>query len=251
MRLASPASLAFLASLTAAALALAASSCGDDDMPLACVGDYLGDPAAPMEIELFALGEDLLPRELPACGPVDIVEPPQGGRVLFIGVRARNLDPCDVKMSGALRDPTDESISGLEARSTIFRPIAGRPGWGETSAGGDTENGFRYVANIPVCPNMTANNRDIQQQVGLVEIALTDKRGKRGNLRQPVFPRCAQPDRNKRVTCECLCQAGYTISKCLDVTMFPESPDAGACYPTDMGSGGGDGGGSDGSSDGG
>lgn len=208
---------------------LGGAGCGDDPQAPACVGAYLGDEAAPMELELFYLGEDLLPHELPACGAIDIVEPPQGGRVLFVGVRAKNLDPCDTKMAGALRDPGDDSISGVENRSTQFRPVAGRAGWGETSAGGDTENGFRYVANIPVCPNMTTNGRDIQQLVGLLEISLTDKRGKKGSLRRSVVPRCAQSDARKRATCECLCEADYTTEKCLNVATWPESPDAGTC----------------------
>ena len=40
-------------------------------------------------------------------------------------------------------------------RSTKLDPIAGRPGWVQTSPGGDPTNGFRYVTNIPVCANIS------------------------------------------------------------------------------------------------
>ena len=82
--------------------------------------------------------------------------------------------------------------------------------------------------------------------VDRVEVSIIDKRGKRGSVRQRVFPRCAQPDTRKRAMCDCLCQQDYTLDKCKDVMNFPESPDAGACFPTESDGGTGDGGMSDG-----
>lgn len=192
-----------------------------------CTIAYLGEPTLPARLELYYLGEDLLPHDVSACGPLDIVEPPQGGRVLFVGLRGTNLDPCGLSIYGSLLDPRDDSIIGVEMRTTQLLPIAGRPGWGQTAASGDPTNGFSAVANIPVCPNLGA--RDVQQQLGLVRIELTDRRGKQARITERVFPRCAQPDAAHRAACECLCQGGYTPAKCLNVTMFPDSPDAGSC----------------------
>lgn len=219
-----------------------------EDMGIGCTGAYLGDPERPMELELFYLGSDLLPHDLPACGPLDIVAPPQGGFVTFVGVRATNLDPCNAKMAAGLRDPRDQSLLGLEARSTIFAPIAGRPGWGATSAGGDSENGYRYVANIPACPNMSSDEhpRDIPQEVTLVDILITDQRGKKAEIVVRAVPRCAQATVAARAFCNCSCQANYTGGKCTTngggpVTTFPERPDAGACFPVDVDGGSSDG----------
>ena len=220
------------------ALSLLQAGCpADPPPPPACTLAYLGDPAQPMQIELFYLpvGDGpsfgvkggAAPQDLTACGPVDIVQPPQGTRVLFVGARANNLDPCNASLTTALRDPATNAIVGSpDIRSTVLVGIAGRPGWGETPASGDNEHGFANVGNMQVCPNFEGT-RDIQQQPWLLEVDLKDRSGKKGQVLQRVFPRCALGD----ATCECTCQTGWTAMKCSGVDMWPQSPDAGACFP--------------------
>ena len=213
----------------AAVIGCAAEAPPSDLASSVCGVGYLGDPAAPMVLELYYLGVDLLPHELPPCGAIDIVEPPQGGRVLFVGVRATNLDPCHASLGGQIRDPSDGTILGSQMRSTEFQPIAGRSGWGITSRGAGEMNDFSYTSHIAVCPNRSESGHDIQQQPALLEIEVIDMSGKRGRVSQRVIPRCAEPGTTKHALCECLCQADYSAAKCRDVTTFPDSPDGGSC----------------------
>lgn len=209
-----------LAILSPLALFLAACPA---DPPTRCKTGILGDPARPVQLELVRLDEDRAVRDVAACGSVDVVKPPQGGKVVFIGLRATNLDGCGIDLNAAIRDPATRQVIGAEERTVNLVPIAGRPGWGETSSAGDFENvGVDNFANIAVCPNVTA--RDLQRQPQLLDVKITDKAGRVGRAQAVVVPRCAQKDPVVLAECECTCEAGYRIDKCLNVTSW----DAGA-----------------------
>ena len=73
----------------------------------------------------------------------------------------------------------------------------------------------------------------------MIDILIVDQAGKRGEIVQRVFPRCAQPTAAKRSFCNCNCASRYAVGKCTGpggepVENFPEPPDAGACYPPDL-----------------
>src|SRR5687768_9052150 len=57
-----------------------------------------------------------------AEGTVPILEPPQGGRVIFLGARARNLDGCPIKISSTLVDQCDGRTLATESRDIIMKP---------------------------------------------------------------------------------------------------------------------------------
>src|SRR4051812_17954769 len=71
-----------------------------------CTVGFLGDEKKPVQLEITA--RDVAGRAVPVKegDDVAVVFPPQGGRVIFVGVRATNLDACQMTLSGVLRDVT-------------------------------------------------------------------------------------------------------------------------------------------------
>ncbi len=181
-----------------------------------------------MQLEAIYIGEDEKIHDVVACGPVDIVKPPQGGKVIFAGIRATNLDGCGLKLDVALRDPESRGILGGEIRTVNLTPMADRPGWGQSSGEGNlAEFGFGDFANMAVCPNFTG--RDVQRLDGLLDIHVTDKAGRKGSLAVHVVPRCAQKTEAALAECECTCEANTTLDKCKNVVSWDAGADTGAC----------------------
>jgi hypothetical protein len=139
--------------------AVAFTGCADDDtapppVPEVCKL-FLGDPELEPEMEIRALvfGAGSVP--LADGDGIDIITPPQGGRVVFAGVRATNLCANGVQLSGSLRDPPTGQIR-FESRTLNLEP--GDDGWGSS-----VDVDISTFANIPVCPNQWSS-RDIFDQ---------------------------------------------------------------------------------------
>src|SRR6185437_13326487 len=73
-----------------------------------CAAGYLGDRAAPPRMELRQLLADGGDVPIKDGDDLDVLFPPQGGRVAFVGVRATNVDGCGIQVTGVLRDPTTQ-----------------------------------------------------------------------------------------------------------------------------------------------
>src|SRR3712207_1673594 len=77
---------------------------------------FVGDSSSAMEFEVVyrtVQGEVERANEM---GKIPLIQPPQGGKVLLVGVRARNLDPCSLIISTALVDPASDAVVALERR---------------------------------------------------------------------------------------------------------------------------------------
>lgn len=142
-------------------------------------------------------------------GVVDLVRPPQGGHVVFIGARATGLCGDNATLRGRLRFE-DETFIALEGRSLDFRPIDGLPGWGRP-------NYFSIagVANVPVCPNNTG--RALLGTTLLLEAEVEDRDGTKPVGRVEVTLRCGQVDAGCRALCECECDEDYELGVGCDV----------------------------------
>lgn len=165
-----------------------------------CTLPFLGDDTMDPQIELFYFGADQMDHPLTEGGGIDIIEPPQGGRVLFVGVRATNVDPCGVTFTGALRDP-GTTLVRFDTRN--FNLVDDGTGHG-ASVPGDIAS----YANIPVCHN-TWTDLDVYGSTFTLEVTLKDKRGRETMKSMSVVPTCAEPD--KRAQCECICEGGYML----------------------------------------
>lgn len=189
-----------------------AGDAGDADLSSVCPTGYLGDPNADMEIELRALEADGTDVPLNDGDDLAIIFPPQGGRVAFVGVRARNLDGCGVQITGALRDLTTQQVR-LDGRTVNL--IKETDGFGVSGQGTGSDiaasSEIGDYSNVPLCPNQWAS-KDIYDQPFQLELLVTDRRKKTMTKKITVTPRCAETG-DKLAGCRCLCRNGYVLGE--------------------------------------
>ncbi|XXX75505.1 hypothetical protein WMF30_48435 [Sorangium sp. So ce134] len=191
-----------------AVLLLAAPACGDDGEPPrppvngTCTFGYLGEEGAPTQIEVIALDSSDVARPVADGDGVDIIMPPQGGRVLFLGVRATNLNACGVQLTGALRD-TESGRVMSEARTVNLKPTG--DGWGAS-----VDVDISTFANVGVCPN-NWSSRDIFDQDYEIEVQVKDREGRTASQIMQVRPACNEPE--FEVECRCVCKHGYILGE--------------------------------------
>jgi hypothetical protein len=186
---------------------------GPDAGP-ACSTPYAGDRSAATKIEVIALGPGQALHVVDAGATVPLIFPPQGGRVIFSGVRALNLDPCAVTLAGALRDEATMEVR-VDTRTVDLVPTSG--GWVESNPAD-----ISSFSNIPVCPNEWSVTSLYGAAYQLV-MSVTDSAGKTATATLEVHPTCAEPD--NLAECLCICMAGYVLGQsCADAG----APDGGS-----------------------
>jgi len=201
------------------ALIASASACGDSGTggggaggspPAACEFPFIGDETAPPEIEIFAYGADGADYPISDGTVLDIIEPPQGGRVIFVGARARNLPGCGLLLTGALRDPTSQQVR-FDTRTVNLKPDS--EGWGSVELGN-----LSVYANIPVCSNKWSD-QDIFGGDFSLEVKLKDKQGGEVEKIVNVTTACTAvsqaetPPEATLAGCFCICKAGYVTGE--------------------------------------
>lgn len=171
-----------------------------------CTTGFVGDQTKDPEMTLTVLGAVTGPGA--AATPVTdgdtvpLIFPPQGGRVIFVGARARNLEACGVTLTGAMRDKTTKQVR-LDAR-TVNLVLAGE-GWLETDP-----TDYASFSNVPVCPNQWSKT-DIFGTVYELEVTLADRDGRTVTKTIDVTPACAEPER--AAECLCICKGGYVLGE--------------------------------------
>ncbi|MEZ4298490.1 MAG: hypothetical protein R3B70_26295 [Polyangiaceae bacterium] len=170
----------------------------------ACKLEYVGNTDAAIELEVVALDPDYVAQPFVEGGDLSILYPPQGGRVVFVGVRAKNLDPCAVRLTGVLRDPASMQVR-VDTRTVNLDPTA--DGWGESDAGD-----ISTFSNIPVCPNSWAET-DVFDQTFTMEVHVKDRTGKEADAIFNAVPRCNEAKvvdgLDLQKDCLCICKQGY------------------------------------------
>src|SRR5687767_3989882 len=115
----------------------------DGAVPVSC---FLGDHGAAPQVRIVyrtAMGMAELAEE---GGRIPLIQPPQGGKVMFIGVSARNLDGCPVTLTTALLERPGGPVISLESRPVYLEP---RPdGWLWPKRPLHVSN----YSNLPGCP---------------------------------------------------------------------------------------------------
>lgn len=184
----------------------------EEPLPATCDAGFLGDPSQPPQIEIRALQADGTDVPLEEGGDVAIVFPPQGGRVLFVGVRALNVDACGIQVTGALRDIATKQIR-LDGRTLNLERES--DGWGTSGTGTtvDFEDSalIGNYSNVPVCPNEWASV-DIFDQSFELELLVQDRQNRQVSKTIHVTPRCSEPGA-KETACRCLCKHGYVLGE--------------------------------------
>jgi hypothetical protein len=172
------------------------------DGPGVCGLGFLGDPSTPVQLDLIALGADGASSPIGEGSAVALLFPPQGGRVVFAGVRASNIDPCGVELSGALRDPASNEVR-VDVRTVNLGEVDG-------GAGASTDSNISSFANIPVCPNEWSS-QDAYGNPYALTVSVKDREGRTASQTIHVTPVCAEPARLSE--CLCICKAGYVLGQ--------------------------------------
>ncbi|MDP9151736.1 MAG: hypothetical protein M3O36_17575 [Myxococcota bacterium] len=178
----------------------------------ACPAGALGDLAKPLDFRIQALLADQSVAPVEDGAAVPLLFPPQGGRVLFIGVRATNVDGCALRLTGALRDPSSQQVR-FETRSINLIPTG--DGWGQSGVVDATHGAaISNFANVPVCPNQWASG-NVYDQPYRLEVTVEDRQGARKLTKfAQVTPVCAEPA--NAAQCSCICKAGYILGQACD-----------------------------------
>lgn len=206
-----PRPLAFPAAFGALALLTLLAGCPDDEGPsdgtggsttTGCTLQPLGDTSAPIEFEIIALDPSYTSQPITDGSTVHNIFPPQGGRVIFAGVRATNIDPCGVQLGGGLRDLQSNQVR-FDYRTINLKPQ--EDGWG-ASVDGDIAS----FANIPTCHNQWSA-RDLYDQDYDLTLELTERSGRVASKTIRVRPVCQEPGFIEE--CLCICKAGYMLGE--------------------------------------
>jgi len=153
----------------------------------------------------------------PAPGdPVPLIEPPQGGFVIYAGIRLRNLDPCGVVLTGELVDPsTGTATSNRDRREADLEE---EPGSGGGDGGGGGAAWFRpshleslaTIPNVPACPD--ALGVGVEGVPALLRVKAADRGGRSITVEPRVVPTCGPGGAQE--FCRCTCGPGFVPGKC-------------------------------------
>ncbi len=157
---------------------------------------FIGDVNRAIELQIVhrAIGGGVVQTQ--DGGEVPLILPPQGGKVMLIGVRAKNLDACPITLTSGFRDPGAEDLLALEQRSVIL--VEGPDGWGEPKEPLALHN----YSNLPACPR-EGLSRNVYDEPYELEVLVEDKSGRRASSTQMIVPKCAEPEFEESCRCEC------------------------------------------------
>jgi hypothetical protein len=137
---------------------------------------------------------------------IDLVRPPQGGYVLFIGASLVGAREPFVKMTATLRD-----ASGVVATDARNIAVAASPG--DPTVSIPDLRSYVNVPNVTMCPSASATDRD--GVPFMLDVSVTEPMSQRQGTRTlTVTPACRMADTAARANCVCLCQGGFVLGKC-------------------------------------
>lgn len=190
----------------------AGSGAGDGGPSEPCPVGFLGDEAGAPDFDMQVLEADETVAPLNSGDSVPMILPPQGGRVIFVGVRATNVDGCGLQLTGALRDLTTNQVR-VDSRTVNLIDtgdgygVSGTPNTAASTA-------IASFSNIPVCPNEWSPT-NVYGTVYGVEVTILDRGGRTLTKKIQVTPECGEPQ--YLAQCLCICKGGYVLGEsCAD-----------------------------------
>lgn len=168
----------------------------------------IGDLSQPIELSmpLYTDGTSHQVVAVASGDKVALEPPPQSGYVLFVGVKARNLDGCGVSLKGELFDPASGASVSADTRTSDF--IVGSDGWGMPNP-----IDYRDFANIALCPDQST--KDVHNGNYNLKLTVTDRAGRSQSLTVPIVPSCDLGADMVRSDCICNCTANFYLGKCV------------------------------------
>jgi hypothetical protein len=192
---------------------LAAAACSSPSLPDtggdtgACSVGFLGDRASAPNFDIQVLLADDTVAIVHDGDSVPMLLPPQGGRVVFVGVHATNVDGCALQLTGALRDLATGNAS-VDSRTINLTPTG--DGWGSSAASTSTSGGIAGFSNVPACPNNWSATDLYGHSYGL-EVTIQDREKRELTKKIQVTLACGQPENLGE--CQCICSAAYVLGQ--------------------------------------
>lgn len=200
--------------LACAGLVLIACACGTEDPKQ--VGDDAG-PDLDLVLHLANFIEEKQPMKLLSDGDgVDLAVALQGGHVIYIGARVENMRSSQAEIDAKLVDPNTGVVRKQDTRTIVMKPVPEDATLKEPDIRSRSQ-----VAHLVTCPN--DESRDVVGQTWRLEVSMKEVQDgsvKSGGLRSGsaslnVVPQCNHADAAVKAYCECECEAGYTLGKCV------------------------------------
>jgi hypothetical protein len=166
--------------------------CGGDPKPV--MRCPIGDVSSPAELQILHLDANFSVIETQPMAEVPLLPAPQGGWLVLLGVRAKNIDGCHATLKTALVSTCDNQILQVDSRPTHLD--MGADGWGVSS--------LTTFGNLPVCPDHTAT-RDLYNVPHNVIVSIEDTDGQKATASLTVVPTCA----SDAPLCLCECDRDY------------------------------------------
>jgi hypothetical protein len=172
----------------------------------------VGDLSLPIELSMVVPSSEGGTTPLLEGADVPLVESPQGGKIIVLGTRARNLVGGNVQVGGWLLDESTGNVYGLEDRPAHL--IETDDGWAEP----ERPESFSNYAHVAACP--AANlPRDVHDQRWEIVLRIEDCRGETAEVRLAATPRCLEPTSSGQCACEC--SQSYSLG---DTCQGPSDP---------------------------
>ena len=172
--------------------------------------DALDDDDAPRGLVILPaqFTEENMPlRMLNEGDLIDLWPAPQGGHVVLVAAKVKNLIGDSAILSVRARYPDTPFIIALEGRSVKFVPVPDEPGTMQPDLRTRTQ-----VAHIPLCPDY--DPWDIVDRPLEFEITVTtmSEEPQTGTVTLRLHPSCAAS--HDPPFCKCECRAEYFLGKC-------------------------------------
>jgi len=168
------------------------------------------DAAPELFIEPGQFTEEHLPLRMLAEGDrVELWAAPQGGRVVLIGARVKNLTSDRILLRVRVGYPDTSFIIAEEARTVQMVPVPEQAGTTEPDL-----TSRSHVAHVPLCPNYDPFDIvDRPLEITVQVTALFTNTSQMGEVKLRAVPTCLSGAPSES-TCRCECQANYALGKC-------------------------------------
>jgi hypothetical protein len=184
------------------ALAITLPGCGGDaegDPDAAVLRCPLGDAEAVAELSIVHLDREFVVNDTTELAEVPLQLAPQGGWAVLIGVRATNLDGCQLNLTTSLQDSIDSQILKIDSRPIRLEDTG--DGWGVSALSG--------TSALQACPAPTAT-RNLYDEPYVVSVMVEDLDGKRATSSVTIIPTCPEDS----AMCRCECDREHVVGEC-------------------------------------
>jgi hypothetical protein len=190
-----------------------ASTTSDGDKPDSSFGDAPEDDDAPRGLVVLPaqfLEENAPLRMLAEGDPLELWPAPQGGHVVLVAAKVKNLIGDTVMLRVRARYPDTPFIVAEEARTVKMVPVPGEPGTMQPDLQTRTQ-----VAHIPLCPDydpMDIVDRPLEFTLQVTSFRSEEPQS--GTATVQLYPACVAGKVDVPF-CRCECSANYTLGKCM------------------------------------